>query len=122
MLLLILSFLIYFILNIELFYTSLNIIKYKINRGYYMNHSFVYEILNYTNQDVDRLLKKFIPHLIENANTQKSTLDSVSSFKVNFKGSSLFLELEVVSNSATLQLGKAIHGGLGNTFGKGRVV
>lgn len=87
-----------------------------------MNNVFVYQILNYTKEDVDLLFKSFIPNLIKNANTKKSTLDSVSNVSVNLKGSNLVLELEVVSNSNSALLKRAIHGGLGNTFGKGRVV
>lgn len=87
-----------------------------------MSYLFTYEILDYTNEDVEVLFKKFIPHLIKNANTEKNTLDSVRNIRVNLQGANLVLDLDVVSNSAQGDLNKAIHGGLGNTFGKGRVV
>lgn len=87
-----------------------------------MNYLFTYKILDYTDEDVEVLFKKFIPHLIKNANIQKTTLDSVRSVRVNLQGANLVLDLDVVSNSKQGDLNKAIHGGLGNTFGKGRVV
>lgn len=87
-----------------------------------MSYSFKYEILNYTNEDIDILFKSFIPNLIKNANTQKSTIDNVSNIRVNLQGTNIVLELEVISKSLDVNLRTAIHGGLGNTFGKGRVI